>query len=98
MGDILTIFLLIFAVVIGGFIVSVVDAYKQKSLIKMMLAFSGGFLLSIAFVHFLPELYASEKAQEIGLFILIGFLIQLLLEFFSGGIEHLFILLLKEFH
>lgn len=88
MGDILTIFLLIFAVVIGGFIVSVVDAYKQKSLIKMMLAFSGGFLLSIAFVHFLPELYASEKAQEIGLFILIGFLIQLLLEFFSGGIEH----------
>ena len=75
MGDILTIFLLIFAVVIGGFIVSVVDAYKQKSLIKMMLAFSGGFLLSIAFVHFLPELYASEKAQEIGLFILIGFLI-----------------------
>ena len=77
MGDILTIFLLIFAVVIGGFIVSVVDAYKQKSLIKMMLAFSGGFLLSIAFVHFLPELYASEKAQEIGLFILIGFLKQM---------------------
>ena len=52
-----------------------------------MLAFSGGFLLSIAFTHFLPELYDSGK-EYIGLFILAGFLVQLILEFFSGGIEH----------
>ena len=86
--DILNIGLLIFAVVLGGIIVSVMDGLKQKKLIKIMLAFSGGFLLSIAFVHFLPELYESESQYSIGLFILIGFLIQLFLEYFSGGIEH----------
>jgi zinc transporter ZupT len=45
-------------------------------------------LLSIAFVHFLPELYESDTPYSIGIFILIGFLIQLFLEYFSGGIEH----------
>lgn len=88
MMDIFNIFLLIFAVFLGGIIVSVMDGLKQKKLIKIMLAFSGGFLLSIAFVHFLPELYESESKYSIGLFILIGFLIQLFLEYFSGGIEH----------
>jgi zinc transporter ZupT len=52
-----------------------------------MLAFSGGFLLSIAFIHFIPELYEDVEIN-VGVFILIGFLIQLVLEFFSGGIEH----------
>lgn len=59
----------------------------RKSIIKLMLAFSGGFLLSIAFTHFIPELYASG-GEMVGLFILAGFLVQLVLEFFSGGIEH----------
>ncbi len=52
-----------------------------------MLAFSGGFLLSIGFIHFIPELYEASELP-IGLYILCGFLIQLFLEFFSGGIEH----------
>jgi len=43
--------------------------------------------LSIAFNHFIPELY-EDGNDSIGMFILLGFLIQLLLEFFSGGIEH----------
>jgi zinc transporter ZupT len=57
MMDLFNILLLIFAVFLGGIIVSLMDGLKQKKLIKIMLAFSGGFLLSIAFVHFLPELY-----------------------------------------
>lgn len=88
MDDFFTISLLLLAVVIGGIIVSFLDGIKQKKLIKIMLAFSGGFLLSIAFVHFLPELYESESPNQIGMFILFGFLIQLFLEYFSGGIEH----------
>jgi len=88
MIDLLNIVLLIAAVVLGGAIVSIMDGMKQKQVIKIMLAFSGGFLLSIAFVHFLPELYESDTPYSIGIFILIGFLIQLFLEYFSGGIEH----------
>ena len=78
---------LIVSVMLGGFLVSMVQRSKNEQIIKLMLAFSGGFLLSIAFIHFIPELYAHAD-HNVGLYILIGFLIQLILEFFSGGIEH----------
>ncbi len=78
---------LIVAVILGGLIVTYLQASNNQKFIKLMLSFSGGFLLSIAFIHFVPELYASST-PNIGVYILIGFLIQLALEFFSGGIEH----------
>jgi len=80
-------FALIASVLIGGLLVTLLNKSKNAKIIKLMLAFSGGFLLSIAFIHFIPELYESSSFN-IGVFILIGFLIQLVLEFFSGGIEH----------
>ncbi len=78
---------LIGSVLFGGFLVTLLNKSKNEQIIKLMLAFSGGFLLSIAFIHFIPELYESNSSN-IGIFILVGFLIQLILEFFSGGIEH----------
>ena len=87
MEQIIVILSLILAVVLGGLIVTYLHASNKKKFIKLMLSFSGGFLLSIAFIHFVPELYASQT-KNIGIFILIGFLVQLSLEFFSGGIEH----------
>jgi zinc transporter ZupT len=87
MKEILSIFALILAVVIGGLIVTLAQRWNQKKLIKIMLAFSGGFLLAIAFVHFLPELYHSHE-HSIGMYVLAGFMIQIVLEYFSGGIEH----------
>ena len=78
---------LVGAVILGGIIVTYLHAANKNKFIKLMLSFSGGFLLAIDFTHFVPELYASET-KNIGLFILLGFLIQLVLEFFSGGIEH----------
>lgn len=87
MKELLDIAALIGTVLLGGFLVMWVDSYKQKNVIKIMLAFSGGFLLAIAFSHFLPELYAMHN-HYIGLYVILGFLIQLVLEYFSGGIEH----------
>lgn len=81
------IFSLITSVVLGGLIVAFLQKSNKQHLIKILLAFSGGFLLSIAFIHFVPELY-EHSSEQIGIFILLGFLIQLVLEFFSGGIEH----------
>jgi zinc transporter ZupT len=75
------------AVLAGGFTVVYLQASHKTQLIKLLLAYSGGFMLSIAFTHLIPELYAHQSFQ-IGYFILLGFLIQLILEFFSGGIEH----------
>lgn len=78
---------LLLSVVLGGFFVTYLKQNNKSHIIKLLLAFSGGFLLAIAFTHFIPELYKEETAS-IGIFILVGFLVQLLLEFFSGGIEH----------
>jgi zinc transporter ZupT len=83
----LMILVLMAAVVFGGWIVYSLQTNNKNQFIKLALAFSGGFLLAIVFEHLLPELYASNKAS-IGIYILIGFLIQLILEYFSGGIEH----------
>ena len=53
----------------------------------MLLSFSGAYLLGICFLHLIPEIYSSA-GFKIGLFVLFGFLIQLILEFLSNGMEH----------
>lgn len=60
---------------------------KDKTNLKLLLAFSGAFLLSLTAMHLLPDVYASNNPQ-IGLFIMLGILFQILLEFFSKGAEH----------
>jgi hypothetical protein len=78
---------LFLSVIAGGLIVSYFNAQIKVTLLKLALSFSGGFLLAIIFQHLLPDLY-NDETQKIGVFILAGFLIQLVLEYFSGGIEH----------
>ena len=86
--NIILVFLGLFlSVIAGGLIVSYFNATNKSHVIKLALSFSGGFLLAIIFQHLLPDLY-HEGAEKIGIWILIGFLVQLVLEYFSGGIEH----------
>ena len=91
--------ILLFSVAFGGGVVSFLNATNKNQYIKLALAFSGGFLLAVIFQHLLPELYGAHEGQahahyqalptfQVGVFILVGFLIQLVLEYFSGGIEH----------
>ncbi len=74
------------AVIFGLAIIGIFKFNDQKS-IKMLLAFSGAYLFSIVIIHFLPELY-EEKGAVIGLTVLAGFLLQILLDFYSTGLEH----------
>jgi zinc transporter ZupT len=60
---------------------------KSKTNLKLLLAFSGSFLLSLTVMHLLPDVYESHN-QNIGLFIMVGILFQIILEFFSKGAEH----------
>lgn len=60
---------------------------ENKSRIKLLLSFSGSFLLSLTVMHLLPEVYESQ-GKSIGLFIMGGILFQIVLEFFSKGAEH----------
>ena len=77
----------ILAVLIGYVFVLVFKPSKQKNL-KLLLAFSGAFLLSITVFNFLPEVYNNSNSKTIGLFIMMGILLQIILEFFSKGAEH----------
>lgn len=55
--------------------------------LKLILSFSGAYLFGITILHLIPEVY-HEGDHSIGLFVLGGFLFQILLEQFSEGIEH----------
>ena len=63
-----------------------INLNKEKSL-KILLSFSGAFLFGLTILHFLPDLFLDYKPVY-GLFILIGFSIQLILEFLTRGIDH----------
>ncbi|MBI3520032.1 MAG: ZIP family metal transporter [Bacteroidetes bacterium] len=60
---------------------------KAKNL-RFLLAFSAAYLFAISVTHLLPECYEGADGKTIGLFILIGFFIQIIIEYFSAGIEH----------
>lgn len=59
----------------------------NKTNLKLLLAFSGSFLLSLTMMHLLPDVYESHN-HNIGIFIMAGILFQIILEFFSKGAEH----------
>jgi len=78
--------LLFLAVVIPAAFILKSKTLSDK-LVKLLLAFSGAYLLGLCFMHLLPEVYQAG-VTKIGLWILLGFVIQLLLEFLSQGVEH----------
>ena len=63
--------------------------FKQKKIFSLILIFSGGYLFAITILHILPDLFFLHgDGKKIGFYILLGFFLQLFLEFFSKGIEH----------
>ena len=80
-------YLLLFAsVFISGSSYLFLKGYNPRHL-RLALAFTGAFLFAISVLHLIPEVYAGGDPR-IGIFILVGFFIQIILEFFSEGIEH----------
>lgn len=79
--------LLSFCAIIGGIAVFFVKKDSNQKL-KLILSFSGAYLFAITILHLLPDVYAGDQTHLIGLFILGGFILQILLEQFSQGIEH----------
>jgi len=77
----------LYAVIIGYAFVYFTKQGKPKN-IKLFLAFSGAFLLSLTMFDLLPEVYQYLDTKLTGLLIMSGILIQIILEFFSKGAEH----------
>ena len=76
---------LIGAVLLGMLLVSIVK--PASNAIQLFLSFSGAYLLSITVLHLLPEVFEAQQ-KNIGIYILIGILLQTILEYFSKGAEH----------
>lgn len=77
---------LFFSAMLGGCAVFVIRNNNQRKL-KLLLSFSGAFLFAITILQLMPEVYTEAK-RFTGVFILAGFAFQIILEQFSGGIEH----------
>ena len=85
----------IYAVILG-YVVVMITRNKPLKNIKILLAFSGAFLLSITIFELLPEVYNHLDTKLTGLSIMAGILLQIILEFFSKGAEHGHIHISKE--
>lgn len=92
-------YIVTFLAVIVGYLIAIFLKPQSKKNIKLLLSFSGAFLLSLTVLHLLPELFESHNHSGImqehlhhgipmGVFIMIGILFQIILEFFSKGAEH----------
>lgn len=133
------VYILPFVSIVLGYLIAIFFQPKNKQNLKLLLAFSGAFLLTITVSHLLPEVYYHEIEKEIktelvaqqenhnhhdhshddhnhshdshqvaevdnhsghnhnhnhgslkiiGLFIMIGIVFQIVLEYFSRGAEH----------
>ena len=61
---------------------------KNNKNFKLLLAFSGAFLLALTIFELFPETYEHGDTKTIGVCIMFGILLQVFLEFFSKGAEH----------
>jgi zinc and cadmium transporter len=82
-----SIILLLLYVIIGSSLVFILK--PSQKIVRLLLAFSGAYLLSVTILHLLPEVYiAGNDFKKIGIFILSGIVLQSVLESFSKGAEH----------
>jgi zinc and cadmium transporter len=80
-------FLLLFAGPMTGGIMGSLFKSTDRNRLKLFLAFSGAFLFSITVLSLIPEIY-HQGGKYTGVFVLLGFFFQIILEQFSKGIEH----------
>lgn len=93
----MTYLLLIASVFLGAVLVFVIKPTAKFT--RLLLAFSGAYLLSVTILHLLPEVYVNHPdPKRIGILILTGIIIQSILESFSKGAEHGHIHLHKKEH
>lgn len=100
----MTVYIVPFVSVLAGIAAALLLKPSSKKNLKLLLAFSGAFLLSLTVLHLLPEVYEAtlhggggheghDHAHEhgghaVGIFIMAGIIFQIILEYFSQGAEH----------
>ncbi|MFN6944864.1 MAG: ZIP family metal transporter [Cytophagaceae bacterium] len=84
----LSVIILFIAAMAAGMAVFIIPQFDQNRF-KVALSFSGAYLFSITIIHIIPELFHEAKDLKLtGIYVLAGFFLQMILEFFSTGVEH----------
>ncbi len=79
---------LLLSVIIPGLVVMRFAKINERNL-RFFLVFAGAYLFSMTVIHLIPDLFLSEADPfDLGLFILLGFFLQKVLENFTNGVEH----------
>lgn len=78
-------FSLLLVAVAGGLTLEIAGNRAVKNL-NIILAFGGAYIMGLLFLHLVPEAFSYGTIA--GSFVLIGFLVQILLEYISKGLEH----------
>jgi zinc transporter ZupT len=91
-------YLILFSSVLLGGGLAFYFQKNNKTLLQLVLSFSGAFILGISVLHLMPVAFSypidatpeviSKHGNTVGLFILIGFFVQIFLEQLSKGVEH----------
>jgi zinc transporter ZupT len=85
---IIKLLVLFLAPLLSGLLTFVLPKGKNANF-RLLLVFAGSYLFAITVIHILPELYRhAENLELTGLFVLAGFFLQQLLEYFTSGVEH----------
>ncbi len=85
---IVNITVLLFSTLLAGLAVLLIPNLNTNRF-KILLSFSGAYLFSITVIHILPELFhETTNLRLTGVYVLAGFFLQMILEYFSSGVEH----------
>lgn len=80
-------YLLLFLTVLAGGALAFNFRQIGTRILQSVLTFVGSYILGIIVLHLIPDVYADGN-QTIGLWVLLGFFIQIFLERLSLGVEH----------
>ncbi|MFO7258478.1 MAG: ZIP family metal transporter [Bacteroidota bacterium] len=79
---------LFLAPLLAGLLIYLVPKGRNANY-RLLLVFAGSYLFAITVSHILPELYLQhEEVGYTGIFVLAGFFLQQVLEYFTSGVEH----------
>jgi len=79
--------LILFVSALTGGLVFVFTRKHNGKGIKLLLTYSAAYLLGLTLLHLFPELFGSGISHP-GWYVLGGFILQIILDFFSHGVEH----------
>lgn len=81
-------YILLFAAPFVGGVLGFFLNRGKESFTKLLLAFSGSFLLSLSILVLMPHVFGGHDNTYAGMFVLGGFLLQIFLDFYTRGADH----------